>query len=435
MVTLLILLLICLAALKLPGHAAPGKVVWVVPVTGPIDVGLVNFLQRTYKEADQMDVDYILMEIDTPGGFLNAAVDISSIMRKAKTPTAAFVTGGAISAGTLIALTAEKLVMMPGTTMGAAEPRLMGLQRADEKTLSYWVGQLQAAASANGRNPEIAAAMADVDIEIPGLIAAGKLLTLTDTKALEHNMIDKILSTRQEVLKFLDMEGARIIELEPSPAETLARWITGPHLGPVLLAIGFAGLIMELYSPGFGFPGIIGLSSFAVYFAGHIAAGLAGWEAVALFLLGILLIGVEIFVTPGLGIAGILGLGSLITSVFITAPTTQQAIFSMVIALIGTIILLAVSIKFMPTRKVWSRLILSLRQENQAGYIAPESGLADYVGREGKALTTLRPSGAMELENGERLDVVAEGSFIQAGANVQVVKVEGMRIVVRKTRD
>ena len=429
------MILICLAALELPGHTAPGKVVWVVQVTGPIDVGLVKFLQRTYKEAEQLGVDHILMEIDTPGGFLNAAVDISSLMRKAETPTAAFVTGGAISAGTLIALTAEKLVMMPGTTMGAAEPQLMGMQRADEKTLSYWVGQLQAAASANGRDPNIAAAMADTDIEIPGLIAAGKLLTLTDTKAMEHKMIDKILSTRQEVLKFLGLEGARVVDLRPSPAETFARLVTGPIAGPILLMLGFAGLLMELFTPGLGFPGTIGLISFAIYFAGHIAAGLAGWESVLLFVLGILLVAAEIFLVPGLGIAGVLGLGALVTSVMIVAPTTQQAVTSIVIALVGTVALLIFSFKFLPSRRAWSRLILSLRQDNKAGYIAPEGRLVDFVGQEGLAATPLRPAGAMELASGERLDVVAEGSFIESGTKVQVVKVEGMRVVVRKSRD
>ncbi|MEW6661277.1 MAG: NfeD family protein [Bacillota bacterium] len=431
---LAILLLVCLVALVLPAYAAPAKVVWVVPVTGPIDAGLAKFLQRTYDEADQLGVDYILMEIDTRGGFLNSAVGISSTMRQARTPTAAYVTGGAISAGTLIALTAEKLIMMPGTTMGAAEPRL-GMQRADEKTLSYWVGQLEAAASARGRDAKIAAAMADADIEIPGLIAAGKLLTLTDTRALEHNMIDKILPTRQEVLKFLDMEGARVVVLRPSPAETLARWVTGPYVGPLLLTLGFAGLLMELFTPGFGVPGAIGLISFAVYFGGHIAAGLTGWESVLLFLLGILLVIAEVFIIPGFGLAGVLGLGALIASVMIAAPTTQQAITSMVIALFSTIALLVFSIKFLPTRRAWSRLVLSLKQENQSGYVAAESRLADFIGREGLAVTPLRPSGAMELESGERLDVVAEGSFIPSGTKVQVVKVEGMRVVVRKSRD
>jgi membrane-bound serine protease (ClpP class) len=121
--------------------------------------------------------------------------------------------------------------------------------------------------------------------------------------------------------------------------------------------------------------------------------------------------------------------------VFITAPTTHQAIVSIVIALISTIVLLAFSIKYLPTRRVWSRLILSLRQENQAGYIAPESNLVGYVGRKGIAVTPLRPAGTMELESGERLDVVAEGSFIPADTKVQVDKVEGIRIIVRKSRD
>jgi len=435
MMVLLILSLVYLIAMGLPGHAAPGKVVWVVPVTGPIDVGLAKFLQRTYVDADQMGVDYMLIEIDTLGGFLNSAVDISSTIRKAETPTAAFITGGAISAGTLIALTADKLVMMPGTTMGAAEPQLLGMQRADEKTLSYWVGQLEAAASARGRDPKIAAAMADVDIEIPGVIAAGKLLTLTDTRALELNMIDKVLSTRQEVLKFLGLEGARVVELRPSLAETFARLVTGPHLGPILLMLGFAGLLMELFTPGLGIPGTIGLISFAIYFGGHIAAGLAGWESVLLFVLGMLLVAAEIFLVPGLGIAGVLGIGALVTSVMMVAPTTQQAVTSIAIALIGTVALLVFSFKFLPTRRAWSRLVLSLRQENKAGYIAPEGRLAEFVGQEGLTVTPLRPAGAMELAGGERLDVVAEGNFIESGTKVKVIKVEGIRVVVRKSRD
>ncbi|KKM11058.1 hypothetical protein SY88_10580 [Clostridiales bacterium PH28_bin88] len=423
-----------LAGISFPGLASPQQVVWVIPVEGAIDAGLAKFLERTYQEADQQGVVGILLEVDTPGGYVDSALKIGKTITRSQTPTTVYVTGGAISAGAYIAFSADRLVMAPGTTIGAAEPRL-GTQKADEKTVSYWAGQMAAAAEAHGRDPKVAAAMVDADVEIPGLVAGGKLLTLTDKQALDLNMADRVLESRQQVLEDLGLGDARVVEIVPSAAENLARWATSPYVSPLLLTIGFAGLLIEMFTPGFGIPGGLGLVSLALYFGGHIISGLTGWESILLFLLGIILLAVEILVLPGFGVAGIGGLAAMTVSIVMTAPSTQQAITSLVVAIAGTGLLVGLSFKFLPTRRVWHRLVLSIKQERKAGYVAPERSLAGYVGKSGTTITPLRPAGAMELASGERLDVVTDGSFIPRGTPVKVVKVEGARVVVRPEKD
>jgi len=190
-----------------------------------------------------------------------------------------------------------------------------------------------------------------------------------------------------------------------------------------------------MFTPGFGIPGGLGLVSLALYFGGHIIAGLTGWEAVLLFLLGLILLAVEILVLPGFGIAGTGGLAALVISIVLAAPSTQQAITSLVVAILGTGLLVGLSFKFLPTRRVWRRLVLNDKQDSWAGYVAPETSLAGYVGQYGKTITPLRPAGAVELASGERLDVVTDGSFIPRGTPVKVVKVEGARVVVRPEKD
>ncbi len=410
--------------------AVADGVVYVLPVKNTIDGGLARFLERAYREADAVGAKRVILEIDTPGGLIKAATDIRDTINNATTPTTAFVHGGAISAGALIALISHDLVMTPGSTIGAAEPRF-GTQKADEKIVSYWSRQLSAAAEARGRDPVVAAAMADADLEIPGLVAAGKLLTLTSQQALEHNIADQQLQTREQVLAYHGLQDARLVELTPSTAETVARWVTNPYVSPILLTIGFAGLLMELFTVGFGVPGTIGVMALAVYFAGHMVAGLTGWEALLLFLLGLLLLVVEAFVLPGFGLAGFGGVLAMVISIVLAAPSTEQAVISLVIALLGTIVLVAISIKLLPTRRVWRRLVLNAKQQKDQGYTAPVPSLAAYLGETGVTITPLRPAGAVEMANGERLDVVTDGSYVLPGIQVRVVKVEGTRVVVR----
>lgn len=423
--------ILILLVLNVPVLAKPGDLVYVIPIEGTIDPALASFVERIYDEAEQAGATRVILEIDTYGGYIDGAIRINERAMLSSVPTSSFVAKKAISAGVLIALSGEKIFMAPGTTIGAAEPRV-GEEKADPKVVSMWSQKLRAAAETYGRNGNIAAAMADADIVIKDLKAQGKLLTLTQKQALQLKFADFSAANRQTVLELSDLSDARIVEVQPSSAEKLARWVTSPYVSPILLTIGLAGIILEVFTVGFGVAGTIGVIAMGLFFGGNIIAGFSGWESVLLFIAGIILMLVEAFVVPGFGFAGIAGLGALVVSIVIASASVEQAIISLIIAIVSTVILLAVSFKFMKTRRMWNRLILGVRQEKSEGYVAPEEKLSQLLGEEGVSITPLRPAGSAEI-NGMRVDVVSEGGFIPSGTKVQVVQIEGTRVVVRQS--
>ncbi len=408
--------------------SADEKNVYIASITGMIDGGTYAYLDRVYDDAIENN-GTVILEIDTPGGYIIHAKNIKNLIISSPVNSIAFVKGGALSAGALIALSADELVMSPGSTIGAAEPR-QGNQKADIKVLSMWSKELASAAQVNGRNEEIAKAMADSDIEIEGLVKQGELLTLTYKEAINYEMADIILENRQEVLQHFNLDKSQLIEEEPGIFEGIADWATNPYISSILLTIGIAGLIIEIFTIGFGVSGSLGIAALGLYFFGHILAGITGFEAIFLFLVGLILLAAEVFFIPGFGFAGIGGIVALIVSIVLTAPTVEQGIISIVISIIGTIILLFISIKFLPTRKVWKRLILSDKQGKNK-YVASNKSLNKLVGQIGKAVTPLRPAGTAKI-NSVRVDVITSGEFIVSGKEIRVVKVEGARVVVEE---
>ena len=439
-VILLLITAFIFAIMPLGEAQSNGEVVYVVPIEGTIEKGLTEMLKNAFSEAEQAGANLIVLEIDTPGGFVDAAQNIERLIQQQEIPVTAYVTGGALSAGALIAFSADELYMAPGTTIGAAEPRI-GTEKADEKTVSAWSARLAAqaarAAEQNGRDPDMAAelarAMVESDLVIPGITESGKLLTLTDKQAYEYGLSEGTAESLAALLSQKGITNNLVEKYEASLAERIARWATSPLVMPVLLTIGIAGLVIEIFTMGFGVPGMIGVAALALYFGGSIITGLSGWEAVLIFLLGLILLAVEVLVLPGFGVAGVIGIASLVISVVLAAPSLDQAVVSLVIALIGTIVLLLLSIKFLPTRRVWQKLVLGVKQKTDSGYVAPETNLTRLLGAEGVSITILRPAGTAEI-NGERVDVVAEGSFIPNNTPIKVVKVEGTRVVVREQK-
>lgn len=271
-----------------------GKSVYVIPIEREVERGLEAFLERTTSEAVEAGADHIIFEIDTPGGRVDAAGQIGQIIQGLPIPTTAFIVNEALSAGSYIALFSETIYFKPHATMGASGVINSDGTAADEKAQSAWFAAMKSAAESTGRDPLYALAMADSSIDLPEYGAPeGRFLTLGPADAVEVGYANGIVDDRVELLHELGLSNASIIETEPTVAEEVARFLTNPIVIPILLSVASLGLIVELYSPGFGVPGIMGIVSLLLFFYGHIVAGLAGMEAVILLVLGIILIVAE----------------------------------------------------------------------------------------------------------------------------------------------
>lgn len=405
------------------------QVVYVVPVEQNIERGLESFLNRAFTEAENAAADMIILEIDTLGGEIDAALGIGELIMKEEIPVVAYVKGEAISAGSYIALNADKIYMEPGSHIGAAAPRTATGEETDPKVTSWWASHMMSAAKQHNRDATIAQGMVDPNVEIPGITEKGELITLDSERAVQYGMADGIVESREELLQELAMEDALVEEVELTPAERLARFVTNPYVMSILLIIGIAGILIEIFAPGFGISGIIGISAFGLYFFGHYIAGFAGWESIVLFVLGLILMIIELFI-PSFGIFGILGLIGFAMGISLAAYETSYGMMSLVIALVINAVLLAFLIKHFGHRGVWNRFILQDEQRKETGYVS-HSKDKNLVGKVGRSLTKLRPSGVAVID-GKRFDVVSEGDFIEQDKEIEVIFVEGTRIVVRE---
>jgi len=392
-----------------------------------VDAGLARYLERAFGRAQELGADAVILEITTLGGFVKDALRIQDTIEAAEVPVVAFVLERAWSAGALITLAADHVVMAPGSSIGAAEPR-----PADAKTISALRAQFEGAAERHGRDPKVAAAMVDAKVEIQGLVEQGELLTLTAEEARRVGYADLVTADRQRILNYLGLQGARIEEVLPTGAERLATFLTHPVVAPILLTLGFIGLVLEFFLPGFGVFGITGLVFLGLFFGGHLVAGFAGWEVVALFLLGLVLLVFEIFV-PGFGVFGFGGILAIMASVFLVSGSVEQGIRSLAVSFSATVVVTAFAARYAAKRGFFTRFALNLKQRRESGYVAPAAA-RELLGKEGKAISPLRPAGVAEIGMA-RVDVVSEGGFVSPGTRVRVIRVEGSRVVVRPVDD
>lgn len=410
------------------------SIVYFIPVEKEVERGLEAFLERSLNEAKQQGADHVVLEIHTPGGLVDAAGNISKLIREYDLPTTAFIIKDALSAGAYISLNADEIVMTPGSRIGAAAVIDQEGNMAEEKAVSAWLADMKASAELNGRDPLYALAMSDPDIDLPEYGAEkGKVLTLTANQAREVGYAESIVENRSELLEYLQLSDATIVESEITVAERIARIVTHPVIIPILLTLGSLGLVLELYSPGFGVPGIIGASSLFLFFFGHTIAGFAGWEALILFFAGIILILIEIF-TPGFGIFGISGIVSIFISIFLSSsvPVVDMILY-LIIAFIVTLAVSILYIRIFGYRGFLRKLVLTDATKTELGYVSHETK-KELVGQIGTTMTPLRPSGIIEINN-ERHDVVSESGFVEKGKQVIVVKSVGSRIVVKELKD
>lgn len=422
-------------------------VVYVMPIDGMIDLGLAPFLTRTIREAQQAGAAAVLLDINTFGGRVDAAVAMRDTLVNAPVRTIAFINPRAISAGALIALATETIVMAGGGTIGAATPVVSGgnqPQVADEKSVSYVRKEFGATAERRGRSPQLAEAMVDADVQIAGVVDKGKLLTLTTSEALTHKVADFTADTLPEALAVTGLRDVDVRRASQTWAETFVRFLTNPVVSSLLMTIGMLGLLVEIRTPGFALPGTIGLLSLGLFFWGHWIVQLAGWEELLLVATGVILLGVELFIIPGFGVAGVGGIIALAAGLGMTlvgAGATASVIIgafgrvaiSILLALAGGLALL----RMLPRLPFGRRLVLDTEVGAEQGYTSPPESDRLQLGRNGTALSPLRPAGVADID-GARVDVVSDGGFIEAGAAIEVTRVDGNRVVVRersKTRN
>lgn len=413
------------------GGAAQNQSVAVISISGIIDPGTKSYVAYAFSEAEQMGAAAVIFELDTPGGFIQSAESIRRLMDEYEGPVYAFVRPNAISAGAYLALAADEIYMVPGSTIGAAEPSYLGVGEVDEKTLSVWEKEMAGMAERRGRDPLVASAMVRRDIAIEGLVERGVLLTLTAGEALEVGYSEGTVSDQDSLLTAVGLENAQWRLIERRAADSLVSWTTNPVVGTILLMIGIGGLVLEVLTAGFGAAGLISLAAFALYFGGNIAAGMAEYWVLILFAFGIAMMLVEA-VMPGFGIFGIAGLISTIISIVLAAVSVQTGMIMLLVSLVLAGIFSFLAFRFFAARGALRHIILSEEEKADLGYVAPLDQ-KELAGKSGVAVTALRPSGAAEI-GGRRIDVVSDGAFIAMGEPVQVERVEGVRVIVRRLK-
>lgn len=430
----------------------------VVPLEGEVSPPMFLFLRRALKSAESSGASAIVFEMNTYGGRLDSAEEITNLLNHATIPTYTFINTNAGSAGALIALATHYIYMAPVSAIGAAAPiQATGEDlgsTAKDKTISYWSALIRGSANRNEHNPDVGEAFMNKEKEVRigerVLHPKGSLLTLSAQEAAARYdgkplLAEGIAESIPELVQKAGLTGG-VVSISPSGFERLAVWIT--TLAPLLLLGGILGAYIEFKLPGFGIFGISSILCFTLFFLGHYLAGLAGWEVVALFVLGVLLVLAEIiFFAHSTIIVGVVGillmLGSLLWAMidrypgqtfFPTGPMLRVPVMNLLFAMIASAIAMVILARFLPRTSLYRRFILSADIPSGPSLAsAPRqfpAALGVSLGATGIALTTLRPSGKARFGD-QIVDVLTEGDFIPAQTSVAIISTDGMRVVVK----
>lgn len=430
----------------------------VAPLRGEVAPALLTFLRRAVKTAEANEAAAIIFDMNTFGGRLDTAAEIVNALNQTRVPTYTFINTNAGSAGALIAIATQHIYMAPVSAIGAAAPILPTGEdlptTAKEKTISYWSALIRGSAIKNGHNPDIAEAFInrDKEVKIGNRLVHGKgtVLSLNAQDAVERIngkpvLADGVADSVGDVTKRAGLKN-NVVTIQPTGFEQIAFWITA--LAPLLLLGGILGAYLEFKIPGVTWPGVISAICFALFFWGHYLAGLTGWEVVVLFILGIVLVLIEILFfahsTIVFGVVGVLLiLASLLwsmidrypgQSLFPTGKMLAMPLLNMFIAIVGSLLIIALLARYLPRTSIYRRF--ALMESNPSGPSlagAPRqfaTALALTPGAEGTSVTVLRPSGKARFAD-HLVDVVTEGEFIAPQTAVTIIQTDGMRVVVK----
>lgn len=510
--------LACLAAFAAVNAQGPAAekadtagATYLLPIHTDINPGTSSFVRRAVAEAEARNARALIVDINTFGGRVDSATEMGDALVASTVKTIGFVNPRAISAGALIALSCESMVMADASTIGAATPVMIGPgmaqpQPTSEKEVSYMREEFRSKAEHNGYPPLLAEAMVDPDVAVgvrfakdgpeifriegsplqkpgpekkdsekpdisypinmsgfgthetgggnlwpavsiteidPGNVVTdrGKLLTLSKEKALDFGLTELSATSITDVLKLYNLENTALVRINMSWSEKLAGFLTNPVLAGLLLTFGFLGILYELKMPGWGVSGTFGIVCLTLFFGAHYLTGLAAWFELILFIIGVALLAAEILVIPGFGIAGISGILCLLASLYmalVKQPIPQyswdvnaayNAMLTLAIWAGSFVAAIILSWKVIEKTPLYAAIVQVGEEKVEDGFTMPTAGQRNLVGKEGVALSILRPTGRARIGD-KRMNVVTDGEFLPQGAKLRVIEVEGNRIVV-----
>lgn len=442
-----------------PSYAERDKIVYQVDILDEIGPKVWRLAEKSFAEADEVNADYILIRMNTYGGMVVYADSLRSLILNQKKPVWVFIDNNAASAGALISIACDKIYMREGANIGAATVVNQSGEAMPDKYQSYMRSMIRATAQAHGkdtlvsgqdtvyrwkRDPRIAEAMVDQTIFIEGVSDSGKIVTFTPHEALKYGFCDGIAENVEEVLKLEKVEHYTLQSYVPTVMDKVIGFLINPVLQGLLIMVIVGGIYFELQTPGIGFPLAAALIACLLYFAPLYLEGIASnWEILA-FIIGVVLLLLEIFVIPGFGITGISGIVLIVGALVFAAidkvsfafpgNIASAVIRSLFLVISCALVALGLSM-WLGSRLLTSRkLAFALHAEQKAedGYVGVDMSIQAVVGRSGKTITDLRPAGKVRIDRDIYDAVSLLGDYIAKDHPVTVKKYQSGQVYVVK---
>lgn len=442
-----------------PSYAERDKIVYQVDILDEIGPKVWRLAEKSFAKADEVNADYILIRMNTYGGMVVYADSLRSLILNQKKPVWVFIDNNAASAGALISIACDKIYMREGANIGAATVVNQSGEAMPDKYQSYMRSMIRATAQAHGkdtlisgrdtvyrwkRDPRIAEAMVDQTIFIEGVSDSGKIVTFTPHEALKYGFCDGIAENVEEVLKLEKVEHYTLQSYAPTVMDKVIGFLINPVLQGLLIMVIVGGIYFELQTPGIGFPLAAALIACLLYFAPLYLEGIASnWEILA-FIIGVVLLLLEIFVIPGFGITGISGIVLIVGALVFAAidkvsfafpgNIASAVIRSLFLVISCALVALGLSM-WLGSRLLTSRkLAFALHAEQKAedGYVGVDMSIQAVVGRSGKTITDLRPAGKVRIGRDIYDAVSLLGDYIAKDHPVTVKKYQSGQVYVVK---
>ena len=416
--------------------------VMVMDIKAEIDPRMLRYVKLAIDHAEKTNADYVVVDMDTYGGVLTDAKEIVDIIMGFKRPIWVFINSDAASAGALISIACDSIYMSPGASIGAATVVEGDGKAAPDKYQSYMRSIMRSTAEENHRDPRIAEGMVDERVVVDSIKQAGKVITFTTKEAIKYHYCEAKVNSIEEILKRNKIENYEIDHFELGTAERIISFFINPFISGLLILIIIGGLYFELQTPGAVFPIAASLLALVLYLVPYYLNGLAEyWEVIAL-MVGIILLIAEIFIIPGFGVAGVLGIGLTVGSLilimlnndffnfeFVPLGDIVAATFTTIGGLTAGILLLFFGGAKLTETKAFRRIALTDTQKSSHGY-SVNVNAKELIGKTGIAHTVLRPSGKVMIDD-QVYDAFTRGDYVQKGDSIEVIATEGITLKVK----